>query len=424
LETGEDRPSDGPARSGLTRRDVLTGAVALGVGAGLDHAISDRGSSSAKAPAAAVAVPFYGPHQAGIATPAQDYVNFAAFDLSTNSLADLRALLRTWSAAAASLTAGGTHEPHATTAAQPPQDTGEALGLGPAQLTITIGFGPGVFAAGRFGLIGHAPPELAELPPFPGERLDPARSGGDLAVQACANDPQVAFHAVHLLSRLAAGTARLRWSQLGFGRTSSTTKAQSTPRNLMGFKDGTDNIKAENATEMERYVWAQREDSVEWMSGGTYMVARRIRIRFDVWDATSLTGQEQTIGRNKLTGAPLSGSHEYDPVNLAAHGPAGQALIPNDAHIRIASPQNNGGQRLLRRGYSYSEGNDPATGRLDAGLFFIAFQRSPTRQFIPVQDRLAAFDALNRHTQHVSSAIFACPPGARAGGFIGEGVLS
>ena len=195
----------------------------------------------------------------------------------------------------------------------------------------------------------------------------------------------------------------------------------------MGFKDGTDNIRAEDTTAMERYVWAQREDGVDWMSGGTYMVARRIRIRIririDVWDATSLEGQEHTIGRNKLTGAPLGASREYDPVNLAARGPAGQALIPNHAHIRIASPENNGGQRLLRRGYSYSEGNDPATGQLDAGLFFIAFQRSPTRQFIPVQGRLAAFDALNRHTQHTASAMFACPPGPRQGGYIGEGVL-
>lgn len=423
MESGDNRASDQPARTGLTRRDVLTGAVALGVGAGLDHVITNSGSSPAAVPATA-AVPFYGAHQAGIATPAQDHMSFAAFDLTTSSLADLRGLLRTWSAAIAELTAGRPYGPGAPGRGEPPQDPGEALGLGPAQLTVTVGFGPGVFATSRFGLIGHAPPELRALPPFPGDQLDPARSGGDIAVQACADDPQVAFHAVHLLARLAAGTARLRWTQLGFGRTSSTTQGQSTPRNLMGFKDGTDNIRAEDSAAMESYVWAQSQDGVEWMTGGTYLVARRIRIRFDVWDATSLERQEQTIGRSKLTGAPLGSAHEYDPVNLAARGPGGEALIPNNAHIRIASPENNDGQRLLRRGYSYSDGNDPATGKLDAGLFFLAFQRSPTRQFIPVQDRLAAFDALNRHTAHTASAVFACPPGPREGGFIGEGLLA
>ncbi|HEX7610859.1 MAG TPA: iron uptake transporter deferrochelatase/peroxidase subunit [Solirubrobacteraceae bacterium] len=402
---------------------MLAGAVGLGVGAGIDHVVAKGAGSPAPAPASA-SVPFYGAHQAGIATPAQDYMSFAAFDLTTSSPAELQALLRTWTAAIAELAAGRPYEPRELTAGEPPQDPGEALGLGPAALTVTVGFGPGVFASGRYGLIAKAPPELRDLPPFPGDQLDPARSGGDIALQACADDPQVAFHAVHVLAGLAAGTARLRWTQLGFGRTSSTTQGQTTPRNLMGFKDGTDNIRAEDTAAMDGYVWAQPQDGVQWMTGGTYLIARRIRIRFDVWDATSLEAQEQVIGRRKLTGAPLGGAREYDPVNLAARGPSGQVLIPNNAHIRIASPENNGGQRLLRRGYSYSEGNDPATGKLDAGLFFIAFQRSPTRQFIPVQDRLAAFDALNRHTVHTTSAIFACPPGPRAGGYIGEGLFA
>jgi deferrochelatase/peroxidase EfeB len=372
-------------------------------------------------------VPFYGAHQAGIATPAQDYLSFAAFDLTSNAVEDLRRLLQEWTAAAASLTVGRPYQPVTQEPSQPPDDTGEAIGLGPAQLTITIGFGPGMFGSpgeDRFGLAHLKPPMLQPLPVFQGDSLEPDSSGGDMCVQACANDPQVAFHAVHVFSRIASGTASLRWAQLGFGRTSSTSRTQTTPRNLMGFKDGTDNIRAEDNAEMDDYVWVQPNDGLAWMAGGTYLIARRIKILFDVWDTTSLEGQQRTIGRDKLTGAPLGSKNEYDPVELSATAANGELLIPANAHIRLANPQNNDGQRILRRGYSYTEPIEPGTGEIDAGLFFIAFQRNPQRQFIPLQRRLAANDALNRHTLHTSSAIFVCPPGASPGGFIGDALFS
>ena len=188
----------------------------------------------------------------------------------------------------------------------------------------------------------------------------------------------------------------------------------------MGFKDGTDNIRAEQTDAMRDYVWVQEKDGPSWMVDGSYLIARRIRIIFDVWDATTLEGQQRVIGRDKLTGAPLGERSEYDPVDLSAMS-NGEQVIPANAHIRLANPANNDGQRILRRGYSYSEGVEPESGEIDAGLFFIAFQRSPTRQFIPLQRRLAASDALNHHTLHTSSAIFAIPPGvSSSGGFIGE----
>jgi deferrochelatase/peroxidase EfeB len=192
----------------------------------------------------------------------------------------------------------------------------------------------------------------------------------------------------------------------------------------MGFKDGTDNIRAEDTQAMNDFVWVQGGDGPRWMTGGTYLIARRIRILFDVWDTTSLEGQQRTIGRVKLSGAPLEQTSEYDPVDLNATDADGELSIPSNAHIRLARPQNNDGQRILRRGYSYSEGVEARTGEIDAGLFFIAFQRDPQRQFIPLQRPLAANDALNRHTLHTSSAIFACPPGAQPGGFVGDVLFS
>jgi deferrochelatase/peroxidase EfeB len=420
-----------PAWSKLTRRGVLSGAALFGIGAGLDHVITKSPHQVTTTPPGAEssegAVSFYGAHQAGIATPAQDYLSFAAFDLTSNAVEDLRSLLQQWTAAAASLTTGRPYQPVTQEPSQPPDDTGEAIGLNVAQLTITIGFGPGMFGSpseDRLDLAHLKPPMLHPLPAFQGDSLEPNSSGGDLCVQACANDPQVAFHAVHVFSRIASGTASLRWAQLGFGRTSSTSRAQTTPRNLMGFKDGTDNIRAEDNAEMDDYVWVQPNDRPVWMTGGTYLIARRIKILFDVWDTTSLEGQQRTIGRDKLTGAPLGSKSEYDPVQLSATAADGELLIPDDAHIRLANPQNNDGQRILRRGYSYTEPIEPGAGEIDAGLFFIAFQRSPQRQFIPLQRRLAASDALNRHTLHTSSAIFACPPGASPGGFVGDALFS
>jgi deferrochelatase/peroxidase EfeB len=202
--------------------------------------------------------------------------------------------------------------------------------------------------------------------------------------------------------------------------TSSTSHTQVTPRNLMGFKDGTDNIRAEDTRAMNDYVWVRPTDRPAWLAGGSYLIARRIKILFDVWDSTSLEGQQRTIGRDKLTGAPLGSRREYDPVELSTTAANGESLIPANAHIRLASPENNSGQRILRRSYSYSEPTEPGSGQIDAGLFFIAFQRSPERQFIPLQRRLAASDALNHHTMHTSSSIFVCPPGAAPGEFIGH----
>jgi deferrochelatase/peroxidase EfeB len=203
----------------------------------------------------------------------------------------------------------------------------------------------------------------------------------------------------------------MRWSQLGFGRTSSTSTGQSTPRNLMGFKDGTNNIKSEAGGEFSDFVWVGNETDQPWMRGGSYLVARRIRMLIEAWDADYLADQENVFGRIKDTGAPQTGTQEFDTVNLSAKDAKGGLVIGADAHIRLAAPASNSGQKILRRGYSYTDGNDPQTGQLDAGLFFIAFQKDPRKQFIPIQTQLGQNDALNEYIKHTGSGIFAVPPG-------------
>jgi deferrochelatase/peroxidase EfeB len=309
----------------------------------------------------------------------------------------------------------------------PPDDTGEALDLPAAGLTLTFGFGPTLFrtAAGenRFGIASRRPAALVVLPRFPGDALVEAISGGDLCVQACSEDPQVAVHAIRNLSRIAFGRAAIRWSQLGFGRTSSTSRAQVTPRNLFGFKDGTANIKSEDASIVEDQVWAGSGDGASWMAGGSYLVARKIRMVIETWDRQQLGEQERIIGRDKGEGAPLSGGTEFTAPNFLALAKDGGTKIDPASHVRLAHPSVNSGAQLLRRGYNFVDGNDEL-GRLNAGLFFIAFQRDPRKQFIPIQQRLASSDLMNEYTRHVGSGVFAVPPGVKEGSFVGAGLFA
>ena len=391
----------------LTAGTAGGAAVAASVGGYL--AAGSTTARSGGSASGAATVPFYGQHQAGIATPAQDRLAFSALTMMPGaSRADVRDLLREWTGAAALMTqgklVGADKDPDA-----PPPDTGEAIGSPPGRLTITIGYGPSLFDH-RFGLAARRPAALTTLPPLPNENLDPDLSGGDLCVQACSDDPLVAFHAVRNLARLGLGVVEHKWMELGFGRTSSTTSAQATPRNLLGFKDGTRNIKAEQGQLMDDYVWAGPESDQPWLRGGSFLVARKIRMFLENWDRDMLGDQENTIGRTKLVGAPLSGGSEFSQPDFSVTA-GGQPTIPARAHIRLASPEHNDGVHILRRGYSFTDGIDPATGTLLGGLFFIAFMKSPA-QFIRLQ-RSLAYDALNEYVHHVGSAVYACPPGLR-----------
>jgi deferrochelatase/peroxidase EfeB len=398
-----------------------TATIAALVAAEGPSAATARFAVAATAPQGLdAAVPFEGAHQAGIVTPVQDRLLFASFDVITDDRDDLVQLLEDWTAASRRMANGQMIGTDNDNQDAPPDDTGEAEGLGPAALTLTFGFGASLFdrAGDPFGIAARKPAALAPMPVFARDEIRPEISEGDLAIQSCANDPTVAFHAIRDLARIGRGVVALRWSQQGFGRTSVTDAKQVTPRNLMGFKDGTNNIVVEDSGALDDHVWVGPKDDPAWMRGGSYLVTRRIRMMLEIWDRSTLADQELTIGRNKQEGAPLGGTKEHDTVNLTAKK-NGALVVPVDAHVRLAAPDQNDGIRLLRRGFSFTDGIDPVTNQLDAGLFFIAYQRDPRTGFIPVQQNLAG-DALNEYIRHDSTGTFACPPGVGANGFVGE----
>lgn len=437
--TARDEDAASPTRRGFIAATARLAAIAgSGLAAGAASsavAAADDAATAANAAGAAAALPFHGAHQGGILTPAQTHSYFAAFDLTTAKREDVVKLLKSWTEAAAKLARG---EPVAAAAPSGQTDnygygvdSGEAIGLPPSRLTITFGFGPGLFVKDgkdRYGLASRRPAALVDLPKFVGDQLVEARTGGDLSVQACADDPQVAFHAVRQLAALAYGTAELRWAQTGFMPGYGPGE---TPRNLMGFKDGTNNPNIADPQAMDKIVWVG-EEGPDWMRGGSFMVVRRIRIALEHWDRMKLAFQEQTVGRYKSTGAPLGLHKEFDRVDLEIADKDGNPAVPENSHIRLASPLTNDGAQILRRGYSYNDGLSFTAERwppwrqgmeYDAGLLFVCYQRDTRNGFIKIFENMAKFDMMNQFVTHTGGGHFACPRGAAEGEFIGQGLF-
>jgi dye decolorizing peroxidase len=395
------------AEGGAVRRRTflgLLGAGAAGVAVGAGGAAAVGALAADDAAVGAATVPFYGSHQAGIATPPQARAEFAAFDLAGDAgIGSVRDLMQRWTALAAALTAGREH----------PDDPVPQLAGNPASLTLTVGFGPRLF-----DIIGRPearPAGVAVSPPFTGDELDPAHSDGDLLIQACADDALAAAHAVDALAAAADGTAALRWRQSGFQRTPGVAEGE-TARNLMGQKDGT----ANDPPDTERFaatVWAAGPEYPAWYQGGTTLVLRRIRMDLAAWARAETRTRERVIGRHLDSGAPLGETDEFAPVPLTAQTETGQLQIPSSAHVRVAHPDTNRGARMVRRGYNYSEAGE-------SGLLFVALQADATRGFIPVMARMASGDDLNRFVTHVGAAVFALPPGVPEGGYWGRTLLA
>ncbi|UZD15951.1 iron uptake transporter deferrochelatase/peroxidase subunit [Gallibacterium anatis] len=398
-----------PRRQFLKRSGLMLGGSLIGSGLSMSVAADNHHSVAEKHCLSDITYPFYGEHQQGIITPQQTYVYFLVLDLATESLDEVREVFKIWTTYAARLTQGKNVKEYAKNHFVPPADTGEADDLSAYGLTLTFGVSPSFLQ--KLGLQDKAPKELKDLPLFPRDQLKEEFSGGDICIQSCANDAQVAFHAVRQLVRVARANVTMKWSQAGF---ISADKATDTPRNLFGFKDGTAN--ANTVKDLDGQVWV---DQPNWLKGGSYLIVRKIVMHLETWDRTSYKEQERTFGRHRISGAPIGEKEEFAPLDLDKLNHHGKPMIPTDSHSALAHKT---GKQMLRRAYSYSDGINPRTGQFDSGLLFICYQKDP-EQFITIQNALGNVDRLNEYITHIGSGLFACFGGVKEGEFIGQALL-
>ena len=384
-------------REFLKKAGIGGAGLALGV-SGASAFFANKAQEEKKISDGGEEISFYGEHQAGITTPMQKNIYFVVLDLHSTDKEEVIQMFKDWTDYSSKLVDGELVKKDGSNALLPPSDTGETVGLNPYRLTLTFGVSADFLK--KMGLEKKRPKEFRDLPPFPKEQLQEKYTGGDIVIQACADDEQVAFHAVRNLVRKARNTVTMKWSQSGFA---AIGDRMSTPRNLFGFKDGTANVTKEK--DFDKVIWT---DSDDWMKGGTYMAVRRIQMFLETWDRTNLQEQENTFGRYKESGAPFGKKDEFDEVDLD--------LLPVDSHVRLAKEVN---KPIYRRSYSYSDGIVEKTGQFDTGLLFLAFQKNPD-SFVKVQTNLGAQDKMNEYVTHIGSGLFACFAGVKKGEYLGQ----
>ncbi|KDN79394.1 peroxidase [Streptomyces olindensis] len=400
----------------MARRGFLRGAALAGAGLAAGGAAAPITATAAATPTVA---PFHGPHQQSVLAAPRRVSAFTAFDVTAENRAELTDLLRTLTDRARFLATGGTPEPVGITG--PPADSG-ILGdeLPSRALAITVGVGAALFDD-RFGLGKLRPRRLTPMPSFPDDDLQMDWCHGDLSLQLHADDTDTVLHALRDIARHTRGGMQVRWRLDGF---SSPPRPSGTPRNLLGFKDGTANPDATDAREMNGLVWVGRGmGEPDWAVGGSYQVVRLIRMLVEFWDRVSLSEQERMFGRARESGAPLDGDAEHDTPDYA-DDPKGD-VIPLDAHIRLANPRTTAtaGQRILRRAYNYDRGMD-SNGNLDMGLLFCCYQQDLARQFETVQKRLAG-EPLTDYIKPFGGGYFFALPGVRdASDWYGRALLT
>ena len=384
-------------REFLKKAGIGGAGLALGV-SGASAFFANKAQEEKKISDGGEEISFYGEHQAGITTPMQKNIYFVVLDLHSTDKEEVIQMFKDWTDYSSKLVDGELVKKDGSNALLPPSDTGETVGQNPYRLTLTFGVSADFLK--KMGLEKKRPKEFRDLPPFPKEQLQEKYTGGDIVIQACADDEQVAFHAVRNLVRKARNTVTMKWSQSGFA---AIGDRMSTPRNLFGFKDGTANVTKEK--DFDKVIWT---DSDDWMKGGTYMAVRRIQMFLETWDRTNLQEQENTFGRYKESGAPFGKEDEFDEVDLD--------LLPVDSHVRLAKEVN---KPIYRRSYSYSDGIVEKTGQFDTGLLFLAFQKNPD-SFVKVQTNLGAQDKMNEYVTHIGSGLFACFAGVKKGEYLGQ----
>ena len=264
----------------------------------------------------------------------------------------------------------------------------------------------------RFGLADSRPAALVDLPRSPAttstrpQRRRPVRPGlRRRPAGRGARDPQPRPHRLRQ-GRDPLVAARLRQDVVDRPRTP-------TPRNLLGFKDGTRNIAGtDDAPRWTEYVWVARGADGRGLDGRRLVPGR-----------PADPDAHRDLGPHLAGGAGGRSRPHQGRGRPARQGPGARRpflkAIPAP-HVRLAHPSQHGGARLL------AAASPSPTAPTASAAWTRACSSSPTSAtcagFIPCS-RPARNDALNEYIQHVGSALFAVPPGVGADGWWGETLL-
>jgi deferrochelatase/peroxidase EfeB len=417
-------------RQFLGRSAAVLGAGAIGLGVGAEVASGSPSTAPTSAEAAERALTdelaarsdFEGFHQGGILTPRQANAAFLALDAIVPNQGELIEGLKELSYRAAGLTQGGSVA--TIEIDDPPPDSG-LLGSynAPDGLTVTIAFGSTLFDH-RYGLAASRPSGLTAMPAFAKDGLEPDRCHGDVMLSICADHRDTVVHTTRELLRATAGVLTPRWRVDGFQSAKRGPTPRSSTRNLFGFRDGTANPDPTDAKLMDRLVWVEPgAGEPRWTAGGTYQVVRTIRMQVEFWDRVGMFEQTNMVGRDRVTGAPLGGTQEFEDPRYDLD-PKGKR-IPLSAHIRLANPRTpeTENQRILRRPYNYDRGLDEA-GNLDQGMLFVAYNQDIARQFETVQKRLEEEEMADYITPVGGGYYFAPRAAAGPGDWVGSGLFA
>ncbi len=423
------------------RRSFLRGALGAGVtgavtgvvagaaaGAGAGYAYR---SSQAAAPGQVLdaemlggrlpAVPFHGQHQAGILAKPQRQTVMLSFNVTADGRGELTDLLRTITARARFLTAGGV--PPQVGIGGPPADSG-VLGptVIPDGLTVTVGAGSTLFDD-RYGLAARKPAGADPDDRLPQRRPRPGavRRGPEPAAE-CGQPGHGAArapgHRPAHPGRHAGAVAHRRVLQPGpAGRHHAPEPA--------GLHGRHRQPRHQPAEAMNNLVWVQpgAQGEPAWTAHGSYQVVRLIRMFVEFWDRVDIIEQENMIGRRKDTGAPLDANAEFARPDYTLD-PTGD-VIPLTAHIRLANPRTPQTERnrILRRAHNYDRGID-SVGDLDMGLIFVCYQQDIARQFATVQTRLIS-EPMADFISPFGGGYFFTLPGVRdSRDYLGRGLLA
>lgn len=390
--------------------NTTTSDTSIQLEAGADNGITENSINaprplSEEVPISTSAVtPFYGERQAGVDSSVNLFQTFLGYNLDREDKELARSALVVITDDAARLTQGtpalGDMEPE--------------IAQEPANLTITVGVGENFYK-----IIGkNKPKQLVKLPAFKTDKLQPQWKQTDFVIQISSNDPLTLSHTIRMINKSLDSIATLQWRQDGFVPVADAVPGSESKRNLMGQVDGTVNPKP-NTEEFDNMVWVESSDPSE--NNGTVMVLRRIKLLMDEWDLLDQAAQENSIGRERGSGAPLGGVAESEDIPLEKTDANGLPVIPLDSHARVARGDASGAT-IFRRPYNYDEGL--VNGEIEFGQLFIMYANDLQKGFIPMQTRIAESDSFNEWNETIGSSVYFILPGAKEGEFLGENLFT